>query len=85
MHIHVRFLQNSLKQRKLKDGEYNEQHFFNISIKINFVMRFFNISIKINFVIRFFNISIKINFKQISRVELKVTNSHLWVSMGFVF
>jgi hypothetical protein len=26
MHIHVRFLQNSLKQRKLKDGEYNEQY-----------------------------------------------------------
>ena len=26
MHIHVRSLQKSLKQRKLKDGEYNEQH-----------------------------------------------------------
>ena len=26
MHIHVRSLQKKLKQRKLKDGEYNEQH-----------------------------------------------------------
>ena len=26
MHIHVRSLQKSLKQRKLKNGEYNEQY-----------------------------------------------------------